>query len=406
MVSRFDAIDYYKELNQMDKASSLRYISNSSVSLYRLDDTLDYFYGVLPRNTEFINKYKLKHIKDNKIILLYPYLYDMTSEMSFKKNDTVLSIIDENDKLMENFNISTSSDLNKIISKGNYEEIIKIGEILLNDKLIDVVKKLQTKKEIRMILIDGPVASGKTTIAKRLSLFLKSYGYDPIEISIHNFHKETPSNNTLNIINNIDTNLFNNKISELFNNKEVFMPKYNFNTNKREWDENKVTLKDNSILIIEGINVFDDKLTEMIPDKNKYKLFINVQTPLNIDNHNLFRASDNRLLRNIVKDNKFKNMSVCKTLSYWKDIRKIEEAIIFPSMMDADEIINTSLMYELGILKTYAEPLLFSVSEDSNNYDEALRLINLFRVILSIPSDSIPKDSVLREFIGDGCFEK
>ena len=184
------------------------------------------------------------------------------------------------------------------------------------------------------------------------------------------------------------------------------MPRYNFIEGKQEFDEkNKIKLEDKSILIVEGIHAFNEKLTEIIPSKNKFKVFICPLTPLNIDNHNLFKSTDNRLLRRIVRDNRTRGASASDTLKMWKKVREIEEEMIFPYMKEADEILNTSLVYELGVLKTYAEPLLFSVSEDDPNYDEALRLINLFRVILGIPSEEVPHDSIIREFIDGSCFK-
>ena len=163
-------------------------------------------------------------------------------------------------------------------------------------------------------------------------------------------------------------------------------------------------MSDKSILIVEGIHAFNEKLTEMIPEKNKFKIFIYPITPLNIDNHNLFKSTDNRLLRRIVKDNKTRALSASNTLKAWRRVRKVEEEMIFPYMKEADAVFNSSLIYELGVLKTYAEPLLFSVPEDDPNYDDALRLINIFRVILGIPSDEVPQDSIIREFISGSCF--
>ena len=196
------------------------------------------------------------------------------------------------------------------------------------------------------------------------------------------------------------------KQGTLLNGKEVILPRYNFIEGKQEFDEkNKIKLEDKSILIVEGIHAFNEKLTEIIPSKNKFKVFVSPLTPLNVDNHNLFKSTDNRLLRRIVRDNRTRGASASDTLKMWKKVREIEEEMIFPYMKEADEILNTSLVYELGVLKTYAEPLLFSVSEDDPNYDEALRLINLFRVILGIPSEEVPNDSIIREFIDGSCFK-
>lgn len=412
MVSRLDAIDYYTKINQMDKAESLRYISNSSISLYKMNDSLDYFYGVLPINTKFIDKYNLKYLKDNKVVLTYPVLYDKKGSLKFEKNDKEISVIEKNDEYLNALEINTSVDLNKVISTGNYGDVIRISELLQNNNLLDIADKISKDKDIKVILIAGPSSSGKTTTSRKLSLFLKSKGLKPIPVSIDDFFIDTkdrelnekgePEKEKITVV---DTNQFNKKILDLLNGKEVFMPKFNFVEGKQQLSSKSTKLEEKSVLVVEGIHAFNEELTEMIPDKNKFKIFICPITPLNIDNHNLFKSTDNRLLRRIIRDNMHRGCSASVTLEMWKDVRKAEEEYVLPYDKDADVIFNTSLAYELGVLKTYAEPLLFSVSEDDPNYDEAIRLINLFRVILGIPSEEVPNDSIIREFIGGSCFK-
>lgn len=412
MVSRIDAIDYYEKINQQDKADSLRYISNSTISLYKLDDMLDFFYGVLPINTDVINNYNLKYLKDNKVILLFPHIHMLDKALKYEKNEMKLKIIEENDKQLINQNINTSSDLNKIISTGKYGDIIRISELLQNNSMLTIADTISKNKNLKLILIAGPSSSGKTTSAKKMSLLLRSKGLNPVPISTDDFFIDVkkrelnadgePEKEKITVI---DTNQFNNKILDLLNGKEVYLPRFNFVEGKQELSSKPTKLEDNSVLIVEGIHAFNEELTEMIPDKNKFKIFICPLTPLNIDNHNLFSQEDNRLLRRIVRDNSTRGCSASTTISMWKSVRKAEEQNIFPFVNDADAIINSSLSYELGVLKTYAEPLLFSVSEDDPNYDEAIRLINMFRVILGIPSENVPQDSIIREFIGGSCFK-
>lgn len=412
MVSRLDAIDYFSKVNQPDKASSLRFISNSSISLYKLDDTLDYFYGVLPSNTSYLNRFNVKYLKENKVILLMPYPYDLQEKLTFERNDKLLETIEKNDDYLNALKINTSVELNKTISTGDYGDVIRISESLQNNRLFEIIDKIIKNKDLKMVLITGPSSSGKTTTSKKLSLFLRSKGYDPIPISVDDFYFDV-KNRVLDEngepekerIEAIDTNQFNKKISELLDGKEVLMPRYDFTTGEQVLSSLPIKMNENSILIIEGIHAFHEKLTEMIPDKNKFKLYISPLTPLNIDNHNLFDSNDNRLLRRIVRDNHSRGSSASQTLETWKKVRNAEEEMIFPYIKDADEVFNTSLVYELGVLKTYAEPLLFSVSEDDANYEDAIRLINLFRVILGIPSDDVPNDSIIREFIGGSCFK-
>ena len=412
-VSRLDAIDFFTKINQLDKAESLRFISNSTVSLYKLDNTLDYFYGILPCNTSYLNKFNIKYLKENKVILLPPITYEKEEKLKFEKNDELIKEVEKQSRYLENIKINTSVELNKTISSGKYGDVIRMSEALFNNQLFEVVDKITKNKDIKIVLITGPSSSGKTTTSKKISLYLRTKGYDPIAISVDDFYTDMKDRvldqngkPEIEKIEAFDTNQFNKKVSELLNGESVILPKYNFIEGKQEFNEkDKVRMDKNSILIVEGIHAFNEKLTEIIPEKNKYKIFISPLTPLNIDNHNLFKATDNRLLRRLVRDNRTRGASASFTLNVWKNVRKIEEEMIFPYMDEADEILNTSLVYELGVLKTYAEPILFSVDEDDPNYDDALRLINIFRVILGIPSDDVPQDSILREFIDGSCFK-
>ena len=346
-------------------------------------------------------------------MLLPPYTFEEDEKLNFDKNNKLIENVDVQAKYLENININTSVELNNTISTGKYGDVIRISESIFNNQLFKIVDNITKNKDIKIVLITGPSSSGKTTISKKLSLFLKSKGYNPIPISVDDFYtniKDRVLDETgkpeLEKIEAFDTNQFNKKVLELLNGNEVILPKFNFIEGKQEYDDkNKIQMKHKSILIVEGIHAFNEKLTEMIPDKNKFKLFISPVTPLNIDNHNLFKSTDNRLLRRIVRDNRTRGSSASTTLKIWKKVRKTEEESILPYSKEADEILNTSLVYELGVLKTYAEPLLFSVDEDDPNYDDALRLINIFRVILGIPSEDVPDDSIIREFIGGSCFK-
>ena len=412
LVSRMEAIEYYNKINQTNKASSLRFISNSNISLYKMDDTLDYYYGPLPNNTSLIDKYNIKYINDNKVFLLYPNMYDLESDLKFNRNDKLLEVLEKNDKYNEDLRIYTSVELNKTISTGFYGDLIRVSEAISNNNLFDITEEISKDKNIKMVLITGPSSSGKTTTARKLTLFLKSRGLKPIPVSVDDFYinlkdrvLDENGEPEKEKISAIDTNLFNKKISELLEGKEVTLPRYNFVKGISEEGNKKIKMNEKSILVIEGIHAFNEKLTEMIPDKNKFKLFICPLSPLNVDNHNIFKETDNRLLRRIVRDNKTRGYSASDTLGMWKNVRKAEEEMVLPYMKDADFIFNTSLIYELGVLKTYAEPLLFSVNEDDPNYGEAIRLINLFRLVLGMPSDLVPNDSIIREFIGGSCFK-
>ena len=412
MVSRLDAIDYFNKINQIDKAESLNYISNSTVSLHKLDDTLDYYYGSMPDNTRILNKFNLKFVKNNKVVLMLPNEYSVSNDLKYNKNEKLLDLIVRNDNYLNSLEIKTSVDFNKIISNGNFGEIMRLTESIQNNRLFEISEKISKDKDIKVILITGPSSSGKTTTSKKITLYLKGLGLNTIPISIDDFYtdmdkrvKDENGNPEFERISAIDTKLFNKVISELLDGKEVNLPIYNFASGKQEVSKDVTKLGEKTVLVVEGIHAFHEQLTEMIPDKNKFKIFIAPLTPLNIDNHNIIKNDDNRLLRRIIRDNRTRGKTSSETLALWHNVRKAEEEMLFPYMKDADEIFNTNLIYELSVLKTYAEPLLFSVSKDDPNYIEALRLINLFRVILAIPSDEVPSDSLLREFIGGSCFK-
>ena len=338
-VSRLDAIDFFTKINQLDKAESLRFISNSTVSLYKLDNTLDYFYGILPCNTSYLNKFNIKYLKENKVILLPPITYEKEEKLKFEKNDELIKEVEKQSRYLENIKINTSVELNKTISSGKYGDVIRMSEALFNNQLFEVVDKITKNKDIKIVLITGPSSSGKTTTSKKLSLFLRTKGYDPVAISVDDFYTDMKDRildqngkPEIEKIEAFDTNQFNKKVSELLNGESVVLPKYNFIEGKQEFNEkDKVRMDKNSILIVEGIHAFNEKLTEIIPEKNKYKIFISPLTPLNIDNHNLFKATDNRLLRRLVRDNRTRGASASFTLNVWKNVRKIEEEMIFPN---------------------------------------------------------------------------
>ena len=266
------------------------------------------------------------------------------------------------------------------------------------------------KKEVKLVLIAGPSSSGKTTTSKKLAVYLQSKGYRTHSISIDDYfydRKDTPKKENgeydFESINAVDTNLFNKQLSKLLEGEKVLLPEYNFVLGKKEYKKH-LQIKDNDIIIIEGLHALNDELTMAIENRYKYKIYISPLTQLNIDNHNRIHTSDTRRLRRIIRDNKYRGHMANETLKMWKNIREGEEQYIFPYQDSADIVINTALVYELGVLKTYAEPLLFSVPEDDEVYPEALRLINFLRNFLPIPSDEVPRDSILREFIGGSGF--
>lgn len=412
-VSRFDAIKYFKQKKQLDKVRVLKYISNTYINLYRIDDIYDYFYGELAYSTGQINDFKLTYIKDNGFVLSYPDSYNPECTLDYVHHNMLFDTFLNYSKWAETIGIRNASDLNEIVSKGKYNDLIRLCETYYNNQLASIADAIvENNNSIKLVLIAGPSSSGKTTTSKKLETYLQSKGVKTHQISIDDYfydRKNTPvlENGELDTesLNAVDVTLFNKHLTRLFDGEKVELPQYNFLLGKREYKGKTLKIENGDILIVEGLHALNEDLTISIERNCKFKIYINALTQLNIDNHNRIHTSDTRKLRRIVRDNKFRCYSASETLNMWKNIREGEEKHIFPFQDDADRIINSALIYELGILKTYAEPLLFSVPETDPMYSEALRLINFLRNFLPIPSDYIPEDSVLREFIGGSCFE-
>lgn len=412
-VSRYDAIKYFKGKKQNDKVKVLKYISNSYVNLYRIDDVYDYFYGELAYRTNLIQDFKLTYIKDNGFVLSYPSVYNPECTLDYVHHELLFNTFLEYTNWGKVLGVRNAADLNEVISTGKYDEFIRLSEAYYNNQLSHVANEIYNRKDtVKIVLIAGPSSSGKTTTSKKLSVCLQAKGFKTHQISIDDYfydRDKTPvlENGELDTesLNAVDVTLFNKHLTRLLEGKKVELPEYNFLIGKREYNGKVLELGDNDIIIIEGLHGMNDDLTMSIERRCKFKIYISPLTQLNIDNHNRIHTSDTRKLRRIVRDNKFRSYNAEHTLTMWKNIREGEEKYIFPYQDDADYMVNSSLMYEIAVLKTYAEPLLFSVPESSPVYPEALRLINFLRNFLPMPSDHVPEDSVLREFIGGSCFK-
>lgn len=412
-VSRFDAIKYFKKNKQIDKVKVLKYISNSYINLYRIDNIYDYFYGELAYSTKDIDDFALTYIKGNGFVASYPDTYNPECTLNYKHHEMLFNTFYDYTKWGNQIGINNAADLNEVVSTGEYNRLIHVAETYYNNQLSKIADEIyNNRKRIKIVLIAGPSSSGKTTTSKKLEIHLQSKGLKTHQISIDDYfldREKTPKleNGELDLesLNAVDVTLFNKHLTKLLEGERVELPEYNFILGKREYKGKNLLLGDNDIIIIEGLHGLNEDLTSSIERNKKYKIYISPLTQLNIDNHNRIHTSDTRKLRRIIRDNKYRSYSASETLSMWKNIREGEEKYIFPYQDDADNIINSALIYELGILKTYAEPLLFSVEESDPMYSEALRLINFLRNFLPIPSEEIPSDSVLREFIGGSCFK-
>lgn len=412
LVNRLEAIDYYKSTKNYDKVNVLKYSVNTNVNLYRLMDIYNYFFSYLPVSTGALKEFKLTYIDQNSFVLRYPNIYYLNKIPVYKHHDKLFNEFKKYDEWSEKLGIENVSSLNNKVTKGNVDDIVLLSENIQNNSLFKISETIYNNKKLKLILLAGPSSSGKTTTSKKLELFLKGFGLNPIAISIDNYfvdRDKTPilpdGSYDFESLNSINVELFNRNLKDLLDGKEVTLPVYNFITGKSELSDESIKLGEKEILIVEGLHALNEELTYSIDRKNKYKIYLCPLTVLSLDNHNRIRTTDNRLLRRIVRDNRTRGYSASDTLSSWGKVREGEEKYVFPFQDEADVIFNTSLIYELGVLKTYAEPLLYSVEESDSMYKEAVRLLNLLKNILPISNDYIPVDSIVREFIGGGYFK-
>lgn len=414
IVSRLDGIKYLRKQKRFDVVNMLKYISNTYVTIYRVNDLYDYFHGKMAYSTGQIKDYNLTYIKDNGFILSVPEFENPDKISSYVHHKLTFDKYLEYSSWGKKIGISNGSDLNRVLSVDSIGELVNLAEAYYDGQLAKIADIISSgKKDIKVILLAGPSSSGKTTTAKKLSIYLRSKGFITHSLSIDDYfvdREKTPRDENgeydFESLKCVDTHLFNNHLSRLLQGKEVLIPTYNFVLGKREFhDDNKLKLGDNDIIVIEGLHALNDELTKSIDRDNKYKVFIAPLTQLNIDDHNFVHSTDIRKLRRIVRDSRTRGKTAGETLKMWMKIREGEIKNIYPFQDDVDIIVNSSLIYEVCVLKTYALPLLFNVGEDDYIYPEVLRLINLLRNFLSMPSDLIPPDSVIREFIGGSCFK-
>lgn len=414
-VSRKDAIDYFESKKEYTKVDLLKYTTNSFVTLYKLGSTYDYFFSKMPIETRCLEKFDLKYIDEYGFVLLFQ-VYGMKEGIkTYSHHQMVYDIFEDFYTWMKTMRVDTSSSLNKIVSSGNISDLIRIEETRQSGKLLKIANDIYTNKNrIKVVLLAGPSSSGKTTTCNKLCMYLRSFGLNPKTLSMDNYFVErdkTPLNEEgkpdFECLQALNLKLFNEQVKDIIDGKEVKTPVFDFIAGKPNYEFGELLkLNDGDILLIEGIHALNPVLLKEVSKRNKYKIYLAPFNCMNLDSHNRISTTDNRLLRRIIRDNVNRGHNVEKTLESWGNVRKGEEYNIFPYQDEADAVFNTALVYELGVLKTYVEPLLYSVSMDSPYYDDAKRLINTLKFFLPIPSDEIPKDSIIREFIGGVCFKQ
>ena len=410
--SKSEAIAYFKSINRQDKVRTLFYNTTNFVTLYKLGSTYNYLIGDLPYSTGRLKYFDLTLIKERGIVVRFPSIYDNNKVVKYTHHENYFNSLEEYTTWGNNLKINNLGELNQFITENNAGDIIQLSEIMQDYKLLSIAERIVLNKEdYKVILLSGPSSSGKTTTAMKLSLYLRSLGLNPTHLSLDDYfleREETPlgpnGKRDFESLKAIDVKLFDNQISKLLKGTKVTVPTFNFITGKKEY-KREVQLKENDILIIEGLHALNEEILTNIPKKKKFKVYISPLTYLNIDDDNRIGMTDLRLLRRMVRDNRTRGYSPSHTLDTWSDVRVGEEKYVFPYQDNADVMFNTSLAYELAVLKTYAEPLLFTIKEDDPNYQTAQRLIELLKFVLPIPSETVPKTSIIREFIGGSYFE-
>jgi len=409
-VHKKEAISFLLKMGEVEKAKNIQNLSNSTVVLFKLKNYFNYFYADLPNSTKVINKFKLDLVDDNHVILRFPTARSNNEIPEYKKYDKTLECFQKYRDWLAKVKVPYIANLNDIIANNKIREFIQINEIYLDKQLAEITDEIEQNKNLKIILLAGPSSSGKTTSAHKLSLYLKSKGLNSTIISTDNYFKEKEECSNENGVdfespNNLDLILLKEQISDMLIGKDVSIPKFNFFTGRKEYKGEVVNLKEKDLIILEGLHCLNNTLTANIPDIYKYRIYISPFMPLQIDKHNHISTTDLRLLRRIVRDAVFRGYPISDTIAYWQTVRQGEEEYIFPYQENVNAILNTAAIFELGILKVYAEPLLYSVPVNSPYYEEARRLLGYLRVYLPITSEYLAKDSIIREFIGGSMFD-
>jgi uridine kinase len=410
-VSTDDAMELFRQAGLVHKADLLSFRINSRVNIYSLDGFLDYFYGYMAPDTGYIRCFKLE-LFENGFILRLPTQKNPNELGEFKPSIKVFRELHQSTLRSQALNASNVAELNTTVSQGGVTPLILAHEAMMEKKIGDIAAEIASRKEVRFVMIAGPSSSGKTTFSHRLSTQLTACGLRPHAIATDNYfvnREDTPRDEDGNYdfegLGAMDVEQFNTDMVRLLNGETVELPTFNFKKGRREYNGNFLTLGEGDVLVIEGIHCLNDQFTHALPRESKFKIYISCLTTLNIDDHNRIPTTDARLLRRIERDARTRGHSAQATIKMWPSVRRGEENNIFPFQDSADTIFNSALIYETALLKAYVQPLLFGVPRDSEEYIEAKRLLKFLNYFLPIPADDVPKTSLLREFIGGGCYQ-
>lgn len=406
-----EAIDMFSKLGDEQKAKLLKSSGTLYTVYYVLDDYKDYYYGSMLTNTSQLYLFGLEPYFDG-VLLRIPSVQDPSQLGALIRQDKMFEVFKEHHRWQSLLGIKTVGDFNEAVGNGEATNLINVSEALQEKKISQIADKIAAKKDIKVVLIAGPSSSGKTTFCKRLSVQLLASGVKPVQISLDDYfvnREETPKDEQgeydYESIYALNIPLINEQFNALFNGQEVELPKYNFQTGSSEKSGNKLRLEENNVLVVEGIHALNPTLTAQIPDDKKFKIYASALTTILLDNHNYIPTTDNRLLRRIVRDYKYRGCSAQETIRRWPSVRAGENKWIFPYQEQADVMFNTAMLFELAVIKPQAEEVLEQVPENCEEYAEAYRLRKFLKYFSPLPFRDLPPTSLLREFLGGSSFK-
>lgn len=404
-----EAVALFRELGMYDKERLFHYRRSSRVNIYSIGNYMDYFYGYMLPHTGYLKYFDLELYEEGFVVLFPDKNTKITAE--FQPSHKLFHVLKESSEWGEKLDIATIGALNDAIAQGRIQDVILVAEALMERKIGKLAEEIADQPDKKFVMIAGPSSSGKTTFSHRLSIQMMAQGLKPHPIALDDYYvnredtpKEEDGSYNFECLEALDIELFNRDMSALLAGEEIELPTYNFRTGKREYKGKFKKLGKNDILVLEGIHGLNDKLSYSLPKSSKLKIYISALTQLNIDEHNNLPTTDGRLIRRIVRDARTRNITAKQTIAMWDSVRRGEEHYIFPFQDSADIMFNSALIYELAVLKQYAEPLLFEIDKDCPEYTEAKRLLKFLDYFLPVPGEDIGKNSILREFIGGSCF--
>ena len=410
-VSTEEAKKIFHKYRMYDKEKLFEYRRVTRTNVYSLGGFEDYFYGYMPVSTGILSVFDL-FAYDKGFLLLLPERETPLELPVFQERRKFFDVLQESSRWGQIMGVETIADINQVLVKGGLNELILVQEAFMEKKIADIAEQIKQRGNVKFVMIAGPSSSGKTTFSHRLSIQLKTLGMKPHPIPVDDYflnRKDTPKHPdgsyNFECLGAIDVELFNKDMTALLRGEAVELPSFNFKTGMREYKGNIKQLAEEDILVIEGIHGLNDALSYQLPKESKFKIYISALTQINIDEHNRIPTTDARMLRRIVRDARHRGTVAADTIRMWPSVRMGEEENIFPFQESADVMFNSALIYELAVLKQFAEPLLFSVPSDSQEYMEAKRLLKFLDYFLGADSESVPKNSILREFIGGSCFK-